>query len=101
MRIALIADSHLSERAPECTANWQAAARAVRAAQADLTVHLGDIAMDAPRCRADLHYAARLVRLWATRIRCVLGNHDMGTGSGEEPLSAQDLSRCIGAFGQD
>jgi hypothetical protein len=46
MRIALIADTHLSARAPECVANWHAARRAVERLGADLTVNLGDITLD-------------------------------------------------------
>jgi len=41
MRIALIADTHLSARSPECVANWHAARRAVGRLGADLTVNLG------------------------------------------------------------
>jgi len=37
MYIALIADTHLSQHAPECVANWRAAACAV-AAEPDLTI---------------------------------------------------------------
>jgi predicted phosphodiesterase len=45
MRIALIADTHVASRAPECLQNWDVAAGAVVDLHADLTLHLGDITL--------------------------------------------------------
>ena len=59
MRIALIADSHLSPRSPECVANWHAARRAVERLSPDLTVHLGDISLDGHTHPDELGFAAR------------------------------------------
>jgi 3',5'-cyclic AMP phosphodiesterase CpdA len=101
MNIALIADSHLAERAPECVANWRAAARAVEVAEPDLTIHLGDISLDGEREPDELSFAAQFVRTWPTPMCCLLGNHDMGSGSGEESLCEQALGRCIDTFGAD
>jgi len=101
MRIALIADTHLSQRAPECLANWHAAARAVAAAAPDLTIHLGDITLDGEHQPEELPFAAALLRAWPTPMHRVLGNHDMGTASGEVPLSSQGHSRCLATFGLD
>jgi 3',5'-cyclic AMP phosphodiesterase CpdA len=101
MQIALIADSHLSERAPECVSNWQAAARAVSAADPDLTIHLGDIALDAQEKPEDLSFARGLVQAWPTPMVCVPGNHDVGTASGEAPLSREALRRYTATFGPD
>jgi len=101
MRIALIADSHLSSRSPECVANWHAAARAVQRLAPDLTVHLGDITLDGQTHPDELTFAADLVRRWPTPMRCVPGNHDMGDGSGEAPLDEGLLSACQQAFGAD
>jgi predicted phosphodiesterase len=101
MHLALIADSHLSERAPECVSNWRAAARAVAMSGADLTIHLGDITLDGERRFDEISFAAGLIRHWPTPMCCVLGNHDMGTGSGEQPLHSQAHSRCVAAFGLD
>ncbi|HEU5296118.1 MAG TPA: metallophosphoesterase family protein [Burkholderiaceae bacterium] len=95
----MIADTHLSERAPECVANWRAAARAIEAADPDLTIHLGDITLDGEHQPDDMRFAAQFVRAWPTPMYCVLGNHDMGNGSGEETLAVQALGRCISAFG--
>ena len=38
MRVALITDTHLSARAPECVANWHAARRATERVGAELTL---------------------------------------------------------------
>ena len=101
MDIALITDTHLSGRAPECVANWHAAAAAVAAAEPDLTIHLGDITLDGVNGPGELAFAATLIRAWPTPVRCLVGNHDMGTASGEEPLSASAYGRCLDAFGPD
>ncbi|GAB2587380.1 metallophosphoesterase [Ramlibacter solisilvae] len=101
MRIALIADSHLSPRAPECVHNWRAAGSAAAARGAQLTVHLGDISFDGEHMPTELDYAAGLVRDWPTPMRCVPGNHDIGTGSGEQPLPAHLLPHYRRAFGAD
>lgn len=101
MEIALIADSHLSERAPECLSNWRAAARAVAAADPDLTIHLGDITLDGCEQPDELPFARGLLQAWPTPIVCTPGNHDMGTGSGEQRLSRAALSRYTAAFGPD
>jgi 3',5'-cyclic AMP phosphodiesterase CpdA len=99
MQIALIADSHLSARAPECVSNWHAAARAVAAADPDLTIHLGDITLDAYEHPEELSFARGMVQAWPTPMVCVPGNHDMGTASGEERLSREALGRYTAKFG--
>jgi 3',5'-cyclic AMP phosphodiesterase CpdA len=101
MRIAVIADSHLSPRAMECVQNWYGAARAVGEAQALLTVHLGDITLDGVRDADELAFAKELVDEWPTPMLCVPGNHDIGTGSGEEAFSALGRARYLRTFGAD
>ena len=101
MRIALIADSHLSLRAPECIANWNAAGAAIERLGPDLTVHLGDISLDGQNVPQDLAFAAEQVRDWPTAIRCVPGNHDLGDGSGEAPLDPRLLARYRQLLGPD
>jgi len=95
MRVALIADTHLSARSPECVANWHAARRAVERLGADLTVHLGDITLDGQTHPEELAFASQLMQRWPGEMRCVPGNHDLGDGSGEVPLD----SRLLGAYG--
>ncbi len=101
MRIVLLADSHVSTRAPECIANWHAAAESAAALDPALTIHLGDISLDGERHPDDLDVAAGLAARWPTRLRCIPGNHDMGTASGEEPLRADRLARYVALFGDD
>jgi 3',5'-cyclic AMP phosphodiesterase CpdA len=101
MEIALVADSHLSQRAPECVSNWGAAARAVAAADPDLTIHLGDVTLDGCHQPDELQFARGLLQAWPTPVVCTPGNHDIGTGSGEERLSRVALSRYTAAFGSD
>jgi 3',5'-cyclic AMP phosphodiesterase CpdA len=101
MHIALIADSHVSARAPECVDNWNRVACAMPGLDVALTVHLGDITLDGERYPEEIDYAADLIERWPTPIRCVPGNHDVGTGSGEERLSTNKLSRYERALGAD
>ncbi len=101
MRIALIADTHLSTRSPECVANWHAARRAVGRLGAELTVNLGDITLDGQRQVDELAYASRLMQQWPTEVRCVPGNHDLGDGSGETPLDERLLQAYRKHFGPD
>jgi hypothetical protein len=75
MQIALIADTHLSARSPECVANWHAVRCAVGRLQ--------------------------LVRQWSTPTLCVLANHDVGDASGEVPLEASLLAAYVDLFGPD
>lgn len=99
MRIALIADTHLSARAPACVANWHAARRAVERLGVDLTLHLGDVTLDGQVHPEELAFAAERVRQWPTPMRCVPGNHDQGDGSGEEALVPERLAAFGSAFG--
>lgn len=101
MRIALIADTHLSARSPECVANWHAARRAVGRLGADLTVNLGDITLDGQSHAEELAFASRLMQNWPTEVRCVPGNHDLGDGSGERPLDERLLRAYSDHFGPD
>ncbi|MBC7993251.1 MAG: metallophosphoesterase [Rhizobacter sp.] len=101
MRIALVADSHLAERAPECVANWKAAAGAVARLRADLTVHLGDISLDGQVHPDELRFAHDQTKAWPTPIHFVPGNHDLGDGSGESALDPQRLAAYEASFGAD
>jgi predicted phosphodiesterase len=101
MRIALIADTHLSARSPECVANWHAARHALGRLSADLTINLGDITLDGQTHGEELALASRLMREWPTETRCVPGNHDLGDGSGELPLDGRLLGAYNDVFGPD
>lgn len=101
MRIALIADTHLTALSPETLGNWHAARRAVKGLAPDLTVHLGDITLDAPSQPQELTFARHLMQHWPTPVRCVPGNHDVGLGSGERPIDARLRAAYLQAFDED
>ncbi|HRD97447.1 MAG TPA: metallophosphoesterase [Rubrivivax sp.] len=101
MRIALIADTHLSPRSPECVANWHAARRAVGRLAPRLTVNLGDITLDGQKHPGEFQFAAQLAQYWPTPMRCVPGNHDVGDACGESPLDARLLAAYVAHFGAD
>lgn len=101
MRIALIADTHLSTRAPECLANWHAARAAVRRLGADLTIHLGDLTLDGQHHPEELALAAELVAQWPHPMMCVPGNHDLGDCSGEVPFDPSLRAAYCSHLGPD
>ena len=101
MRIALLSDTHVSARAPECVANWYAARRAIERLRPDLTVHLGDITLDGQCDPDEVPFAAALATQWPTRVRFIPGNHDVGDGSGEAPVDEELRERYQRYFGPD
>jgi 3',5'-cyclic AMP phosphodiesterase CpdA len=106
VRVTVVSDSHLSDRTPEATANWDAVVEHVAATNPDLVVHAGDISADGAGRPADLDVAAaHLDRLPAPTV-VVPGNHDVGVGPGLEseydhPLDDARLDRFRTAFGAD
>lgn len=101
MRIALVADTHLSARSPHCVANWQAAREAIARMGADLTIHLGDITLDGQTHGEELAFASSLVRQWPNEMLCLPGNHDLGDGSGEQAFDARLREAYRAHFGAD
>jgi 3',5'-cyclic AMP phosphodiesterase CpdA len=101
VRIALLSDTHVSARAPECVANWYAARRAVERLRPDLTVHLGDITLDGQSQPDEIPFAAALATGWPTHLRFVPGNHDVGAGCGEAPVDESLYERYQHFFGSD
>jgi 3',5'-cyclic AMP phosphodiesterase CpdA len=82
-------------------ANWHAARQAIRRLGADLTIHLGDLTLDARRTPHELRFAAELVSQWPHPMYCVPGNHDVGDGCGETPLDLQALSAYRSTVAED
>lgn len=107
MRITLVTDSHLATIAPVCNANWQAVHEYVARCGADLTVHLGDIALDAPTDASQLEAARRMCDMWPSAIRFVPGNHDIGDNPPAPDVPAKHgldrrlLEKYRGTFGPD
>ncbi|MEN2979343.1 metallophosphoesterase [Tistrella bauzanensis] len=78
MRIALVSDTHLADRATAFVANWRVLAGLINADAPDLVVHLGDITVDGAGDPAEHTQAlAELARLHAPLL-AVPGNHDLG-----------------------
>ncbi len=107
MRILLITDSHLADTALDFVANWHAAARYARRSAIDLTIHLGDISLDAINTEPQLDEARALVDTWPTPMRLIPGNHDIGDNPGtrdvpeREWLSVPSRARYLALFGED
>lgn len=101
MRIALIADTHLSSRVPECLTNWHGARAAVRRLGTDLTINLGDVTFDGQHHPDDLALAGELVAQWPHPMLCVPGNHDVGDASGEAPFDPTRRAAYCANLGAD
>ena len=105
MRIVIVSDSHLAATAGAFNDNWRAARSFVAAANADLTIHLGDVTVDAPEHPEQLAHVQAISAGWPTAIRYLPGNHDIGDGPpgpglpSQEPLRAdrlEDFRRTLG-----
>ncbi len=91
MRIALVADSHLSPAATAFNENWRAAGRYIAEAAVDLTVHLGDITVDGATDVTQFEHARTLSLDWPTEIRYLPGNHDIGDNPPGPGVPAKQL----------
>ena len=78
VRLAVVSDSHLSRRAPEAAANWDAVVTHIDAVQPDVVVHGGDLTLDGATDPDDLTDAGRQLDRLATGWRAIPGNHDIG-----------------------
>jgi 3',5'-cyclic AMP phosphodiesterase CpdA len=77
MRIGIVADTHLADRATAFRDNWEAARAYFAARAVDLIVHLGDISADGANLGSDLAEAAACFE-GLSRVRFLPGNHDIG-----------------------
>ena len=107
MRIVLVTDSHLAPEAPACNENWKSVREYVARVSADLTVHLGDISLDAAGDSAQLDSARGACDAWPSPFRFVPGNHDVGDNPpgpavpAKHPLVPDLLERYRALFGPD
>lgn len=76
--LAVVSDSHLSERAPSANANWDSVIGHLEATRPDFVVHGGDISLDGANDIADLRYARAQLDRIPVPWRAVPGNHDLG-----------------------
>jgi 3',5'-cyclic AMP phosphodiesterase CpdA len=107
MRIAVVTDSHLAPSALTCNANWRAVQEYLARSAPDLTVHLGDISLDAASDNSQLEAARAICEPWPTPFRFLPGNHDIGDNppgpgnAAQQPLDERLLQRFRAAFGPD
>ncbi len=105
-RVILVSDSHLTPRAPEATANWEAVLRHVTASAPDMLIHLGDLSMDGANDPGDLQYAREQLDRLPVPWHVVPGNHDVGDNPrpGAPPGQTADedrLERWLDIVGPD
>lgn len=96
-RLAVVSDSHLSDRTPESEANWSAVVAHVTRALPDLVIHLGDLSLDGANHPDELRLArAQLDRLPVPWL-AIPGNHDIGDNPSPVTPAATVLNpeRCL------
>jgi 3',5'-cyclic AMP phosphodiesterase CpdA len=95
LRVILVSDTHLSGRAPEAKANWDAVLRQIDRAPPDIVIHLGDLSLDGAHEPGDLSFARRQLDRLPVPWHAVPGNHDVGDNPrpGAPEGSATDAER--------
>jgi predicted phosphodiesterase len=107
MRIAIISDTHLSERTPRFADNARAALDWIGRASPDLIVHLGDITADGAAYPEELAFARDVFADTPARMRFLPGNHDIGDppsvvpGHEEHYFRPAALAEYRRVFGED
>jgi len=107
MRLLIVTDSHLAASAPACNENWRAVREYVARSSAQLTVHLGDVTLDAVSDETQLETARAMCDGWPTSFRFLPGNHDIGDNPtspelpAKHPLKARLMDGFCSAFGPD
>ncbi|HTH98887.1 MAG TPA: metallophosphoesterase [Stellaceae bacterium] len=103
MKVALIADTHLAERAAAFVGNWQAIRLWLETTTPDLIIHLGDITADGLHDPSEFQTAAAALRDVFQPLRVLPGNHDIGdVPAAGGPLVTDDrLAAYHAAFGAD
>jgi len=107
MRIVIVSDSHLAPSAGPCNANWLVVREYAARTAPELTVHLGDISLDAANDPAQLDAARAMCQPWPTPFRFLPGNHDIGDNppgpeiAPKRPVTPSLLRRFRANFGPD
>jgi hypothetical protein len=76
--VTVVSDTHLSSRAPEADANWDAVIDHVARMLPDLVLHLGDLTLDGMNDASELRRARGLLDRLPVPWHAVPGNHDVG-----------------------
>ncbi len=97
----VVSDSHLSARASEAGANWEAAAAVAR--HAALVIHAGDLTLEGAEDGADFDHARRLLDSLGVPWFAVPGNHDVGDnpGTAGPVIDGERLDRWRTSLGPD
>lgn len=106
-RLTQISDTHLTQRLPTLTANFEAVAEHIDATRPDVVINSGDVAFDGPAGRDDLEFAKSLHAALPVECRYLPGNHDIGdnpTAVGTpptEPTEERHRDAFVSVFGED
>jgi len=107
MKIALMTDTHLAPGGKAVLANCRAVRDWVVAAEADITLHLGDVTAEGAMHAAHFEAAASALGAWPTPLYILPGNHDVGDihdiarSPSEPPVDGMRLERHRRALGAD
>ena len=107
MRIALVSDTHLTDRGTAFVENWRATVRWLNDVSPDIIIHLGDISADGENDPADLTSAFREICRAPAPVNFLPGNHDIGDNRGDAAhdgfgtVDQDRLDRYRGVFGPD
>jgi 3',5'-cyclic AMP phosphodiesterase CpdA len=100
VKLLIVTDSHLAPSAHECNANWHAIREYAARSSAQLTVHLGDMTLDAVSDETQLESARAVCDGRPTSFRFIPGNHDIGDNPAGPDSSSQHPvePRLMGSF---
>ncbi len=105
MKLVQISDLHLTADGGLFNDNWETTLGWIEAAEPDLVVVSGDVALGGKNVDRDLEFARGQLDRIRARWRVLPGNHDIGdnpfSGSKNNPVSAPRLARWRGLFGPD
>jgi 3',5'-cyclic AMP phosphodiesterase CpdA len=104
--MTLVSDTHLSPKAPEAEANWDAVLRYVAETGPDVVIHLGDLSLDGAHDPGDLHYGRRQLDRLPAGWHAVPGNHDIGDnpwpgGPADDTVDGARHQRWLDIVGAD
>jgi 3',5'-cyclic AMP phosphodiesterase CpdA len=77
-KLIQVSDTHLSRERPYFVPNWDAMVAHVNAAQPDMLLNTGDIALNGENMPDDLAFAAEQHRRLTVPVHAIPGNHDIG-----------------------
>ncbi len=109
MKLALISDTHVADRAVAFTDNLRATLDDIRREQCDLIIHLGDITADGIRDPAEFGQAKALFAHAPAPVLFLPGNHDIGDNplpgeanrAAETQFDPRRLDQYRAVFGAD